>query len=97
MNAKRTPTNTRRSAVSNTIKTSSLAGLSTWKLAKLVYFSAPAAAGFIDCTNYKHALAEERGRRAGWCGAVACAIIINAVFVAAFGAKIAAFCEALAQ
>lgn len=97
MNAKRTPTNTRRSAVSNTIKTSSLAGLSTWKLAKLVCFSAPAAAGFTDCTNYPHALAEERGRRAGWCGAVACAIIINAVFVACFGAKIAAFVEALAR
>lgn len=47
-----------------------------------------------DCTDEPPRVAS---RRVTWCAAIAAAIIINAAFVAAFAAKIAAFCEALAQ
>ena len=95
MNARRTPTNTRKGANQDTIKTSSLAGFSTRKLARLVCFSKPAS-GYIDCTNYKHAMADERAARIGWFDAIMAAILINAAFVAVFAAKIAAFIGAVA-
>ena len=52
---------------------------------------------YKDCTNQPHALAEEQATRRGWIFAISAAIAINAAFVAAFGAKIAAFCNAIAQ
>ena len=59
-----------------------------------VLFSASARedGGFEDCTAEPPRVAS---RRVTWCAAIAAAIIINAAFVAAFAAKIAAFVAAV--
>ena len=53
--------------------------------------------GYEDCANQPHALADERAKRIGWLVAICASIIINVAFAFAFAAKIAAFCDAVAQ
>lgn len=62
-----------------------------------VLFSASAledGGAWEDCTEEPP---KQASRRVTWAAAIAAAIIINGVFVAAFAAKIAAFCEAVAR